>query len=182
MTQDMAAAPTACPRCIWFRKILIAKFREESCQTLYITQALPNPQGKDRPPAGGPSNDQLNGESAVGIQKQFGQTTQPERTGARHRILHRQLSAYWRCHRDLFQSGPSCMADQSIRVHTGSGQGYWAGGIFHNFLGRSNYVWNNRCGDIASLAISGTVIDWALYVGNPTEGKILRRLSDNLLS
>jgi len=69
-------------------------------------------------------------------------------------------------------------ASHSIRVHTGSGQVWQEGTVWHIYLQRSNYVWNNRCGDTAVLRDStGGLIDWASYLPGPEEGRVLQRIS-----
>ncbi|HEV2855669.1 MAG TPA: lamin tail domain-containing protein [Thermoanaerobaculia bacterium] len=141
---------------------------------LYITQALPNPTGKDRPPHGGPTNAQLNGEWI-----EFANTSGRPLNLQGVRLLHDTFG--WRCERTgqdavtTFQG--SLDSGLSIRVHTGSGEGQWEGNVFHFYVGRSNYIWNNNCGDRATLAIEGGTIDWARYTPNPPEGRILRRVA-----
>jgi hypothetical protein len=64
-----------------------------------------------------------------------------------------------------------------VRVHTGAGETFQDGNVFHLFLNRGNYVWNNRCGDSVILQSGGTIVDWAAYGNNPSEGKILARVA-----
>ena len=141
---------------------------------LFITQALPNPTGKDRPPHGGPSNAQLNGEW---LEFQNSSGRQLDLGGVQ--LLHLTFTS--QCQRTGQESvttfNGSLATGASVRVHTGAGEGYWKGTVFHLFLGRSNYVWNNRCGDLATLATAKGTIDWASYASNPGEGRVLRRIA-----
>jgi Lamin Tail Domain len=140
---------------------------------IYITQALPNPAGKDRPPHGSPSNTQLNSEW-LEFQNTSGKDLGLEGVS----LLHQTFNSW--CQRIGQESVTSFKgtlgAAKSIRVHTGKGEGAWEGPLFHFYLGRSNYVWNNTCGDAAVLAIGGGTIDQAGYSQNPAEGKLLRRV------
>lgn len=141
---------------------------------LYITQALPNPAGKDRPPHGGPSNAQLNAEWL-----EFQNTSGKNLDLAGVDLLHQTFNNW--CQLTGQETVTSFKgpldAGRSIRVHTGRGEGAWEGTLFHFYLGRSNYVWNNACGDIAVLSVKGGTIDSAGYAPNPPEGAVLRRVS-----
>lgn len=141
---------------------------------LYVTQALPNPPGKDRPPHGGPPNSQLNGEWI-----EFANISVRTLDLAGLRLVHQTFNT--RCEsgnqESLTTFSGSLDAGKSIRAHTGHGEGWWEGNILHLYLKRSNYVWNNSCGDFALLAVTNAKIDWAGYAPNPTEGRVLRRIS-----
>lgn len=65
-------------------------------------------------------------------------------------------------------------AGQHVRVHTGTGSDYWDGNTFHGHLNRGWYVWNNACGDRATLSYQRNVIDSAFYRPNPPEGILVR--------
>lgn len=139
--------------------------------SLSICYALPNPAGKDRTPANQVTNDQLNGEwiefsasRAASIQDVA--------------LSHRTFDA--RCTRtgeeQLTSFVGALAAGQSIRVHTGTGTDGWSGTVLHVYLGRRNFVWNNRCGDIAFLTnAGGHLIDHAYYDPQPPEGAVLYR-------
>jgi len=141
---------------------------------LLVTHALPNPAGKDRPYPYPPSNQQLNGEWV-------------EFTNASARLLSLDgvtLLNYTfdsRCARTgedalmVFKGGLG--SGRSVRVHTGHGQPWDEGLVRHLYAGRSNYVWNNACGDTAVLRTGRRdVIDWASYDPAPPEGAILDRV------
>jgi hypothetical protein len=141
---------------------------------LYITRAIPNPAGKDRPPHGGPTNAQLNGEWL-----EFQNASGKNLDLAGVDLLHQTFGT--RCQRTGQETVTSFTgtlnAGSSIRVHTGRGEGAWEGSLFHFYLGRSNYAWNNSCGDLAVLSLKAGTIDNAGYAPNPPEGKILIRVS-----
>lgn len=140
----------------------------------YITKATPNPAGKDRTPAHQVTNTQLNGEWV-----EFQNTTQKSLSLDDVHLDHNTYDAY--CRRTgeakLVTFKGSLSAGKSIRVHSGSGQGYWEADLYHFFADRGNFAWNNRCGDAAYLrtGTNGT-IDWASYDPNPAEGGVLKRL------
>ena len=141
--------------------------------TLQLTRIMPNPAGKDAA-WGRTTNDKLNQEwiefAAVGGDRNL--------TG--DRLIHRTYSPA-ACvvtgFDDLVTFGDvgSLLAGQSIRLHTGSGQNWWEGSVLHSYLGRSWFVWNNGCGDQATISYSGSTVDWAAYAPNPPE-RILTRI------
>lgn len=141
---------------------------------LTITRALPNPAGKDRTPANRVTNEQLNGEWL-----EFGNTS-----GKRLDINGVTLNHYTfdaQCQRtgeDVVLTFKNALeAGHSIRVHTGSGQVYSEGTLWHLYAGRGNFIWNNACGDTAVIrAAGGGLIDWASYDPRPAEGAVLERL------
>lgn len=140
---------------------------------LYITFALPNPAGKDRPPRNGPSDAQLNGEWI-----QFLNASGKRLDISGVRLLHQTFD--WRCQRtgqdELTRFTGVLDSGLSIRVHTGSGKDWSEGTVLHTYLGRSNYAWNNACGDTAVLTTAnGAQVDLASYAPNPPEGRTLQR-------
>lgn len=142
---------------------------------LYVTQALPNPLGKDRPPHGGPSNAQLNGEW-VEFANTSGSSYSMEGVQLVHFTFDRKCQKTGEDRLTPFNGGLD--SGYSIRVHTGAGQPSWEGTVRHLYLGRSNYAWNNACGDTVVLRdATGGLIDWARYSPSPQEGRILRRVS-----
>jgi len=138
-----------------------------------VTRALPNPYGKDRSPSYGAPNQQLNGEWI-----EFANATRQILSLDGLTMSHYTFN--FRCE----QSGEDVLTSfsgqlgvgKSIRVHTGTGNGYWEGDVFHFFLGRSNYAWNNQCGDTVILRRPNSLIDWASYRTNPPEGAVLVRV------
>lgn len=142
--------------------------------SLFVTQALPNPAGKDRSSYGA-ANDQLNREWVEFKNVAAGAV---EMNGIS--IVHRTFDAY--CtgtgYVELtgFTSG-TLASGKSVRVHTGAGTNFWEGdALFHFYLGRQGYVWNNRCGDTVVIQSNGSNVDWAAYSPNPGEGRILTRV------
>ena len=61
-----------------------------------------------------------------------------------------------------------------IRLHTGTGQPYWSGIVYHMHMGRGWFVWNNWCGDRVTVRYRGTVVDSAGYAPRPPEGILVR--------
>lgn len=118
---------------------------------LLVTFALPNPAGKDRS-AFGVSNNQLNGEW-VEFKNNVNQTVSLEGVSLVHQTYN-QI-----CQRtgsdSLLTFTGSLGYGQSVRVHTGSGETFQDGNVFHLFLNRGNYVWNNGCGDSVILQAGG---------------------------
>lgn len=140
---------------------------------LTVTRALPNPLGKDRTPSHQVTNQQLNGEWV-----EFANTS-----GGRLNLDGLALDHYTFNHActktgedrattftGLLENG------QSMRVHTGTGTTYVEGAIIHVFLNRSNFIWNNQCGDTAALRAGNNLVDWASYAARPAEGAILQRV------
>ncbi len=79
-----------------------------------------------------------------------------------------------------FSSG-TALKGQRVRVHTGRGRDHLMGYTHHVYLGRSWFVWNNRCGDRATLTFNGGLIDSAQYAPNPPEGLLVRQRGTDLL-
>lgn len=141
---------------------------------LTITRAVPNPTGKDRTPANQVTNHQLNSEWM-----EFANTGQRDLP-----MEGVSLSDYTfdnGCRKTgeaiVMSFSGSLRSGQSVRVHTGTGAPSDEGTIRHLYAGRSNFVWNNRCGDTAVLRNNrNEVVDYAAYDPNPPEGVILNRL------
>lgn len=141
--------------------------------TLVVTQALPNPRGKDRNRHGA-TNDQLNGEWV-----EFWNATRAAVQLDGVSLVHQTFNHH--CHRTgsdpLMNFTGTLDAGKYLRVHTGRGTGFWDAEVFHLFLNRGSYVWNNDCGDSVLLQKGGTVVDWAGYGPRPSEGAVLKRVS-----
>lgn len=138
---------------------------------LIITSAQPNPPGRDAARPGVTSNAKLNEEWV-----EF--TAQRDRALIEDQLSHLTFNNY--CQRSgqesIFRFGSvHLMARHRVRVHTGSGTGYRDGNLLHVYARRSWFVWNNACGDRATLSYSGTVIDSAYYDPNPPEGVLVRQ-------
>lgn len=139
---------------------------------LLVSFALPNPAGKDRS-FSGVSNNQLNGEW-VEFRNNTNQTASLDGVSLAHQTYNQSCQ---RTGSDSLITFKGTIAyGQSVRVHTGVGETFQDGNVFHLFLNRGNYVWNNRCGDSVILQVGGTIVDWAGYANNPPEGKILARV------
>lgn len=63
-----------------------------------------------------------------------------------------------------------------VRVCTGRGTDQWVGSTLYIYLNRDWFVWNNACGDRATLSYQSAVIDSARYSAHSPEG-ILTRVS-----
>jgi hypothetical protein len=137
--------------------------------SLYITAAQPNPPGRDAY-HGQTTNDLLNEEwievVAVSDRNLVGDALSHltfnnvcQRTGQGVLIKF-----------DTGQLGKG----QHLRLHTGHGSSHWSGGTYHMYLGRSWFVWNNACGDRATLFFQESVIDSAFYRPDPPEGQLVR--------
>ena len=146
---------------------------------LYVWKAHPNPIGRDHPWNQPPTNEKLNEEWVEFVNN----AAQPiDLTGF---TLH-DYTFHAQCvksgERELQSYTGTLASGYSIRVHTGSGQIYNAGSIWHFFLNRDNFVWNNACGDYVVLRQNTNLHDWARYEPNPPDGVILTRVAGtNLL-
>lgn len=140
----------------------------------YITQAHPNPVGKDKPAHQGATNDKLNQEWVEF--KNIKTADAPlEQLSLRHRTFDSRCQATGT---DLLMTLKGILkSGYSIRVHTGSGTAYQDGTLWHLFAGKNNFVWNNKCGDTVILMLAGNVNDQASYDSNPAEGVVLKRIS-----
>lgn len=142
---------------------------------LYITQVLPNPPGRDRPPHGGPTNEQLNREW-VEFTNASGRVLDMNGVQLLHFTFDRRCQKTGEDRLTTFSG--EFNPGYSLRVHSGFGEVSWEGTIRHVYVGSPSYAWNNACGDTAVLRNgAGTLVDWASYAPNPPEGKVLRRVS-----
>lgn len=139
--------------------------------TLYIVQAQPNPPGKDTLRRGQATNAQLNEEwmefEAIGGDRQLIEDT----------VSHLTFSSTCTATGDdvLITFGQGTLKQgQRLRLHTGTGINQWSGNVFHMYLGREWYVWNNVCGDRVTIRYKTTLVDSAGYAPRPPEGVLLR--------
>lgn len=140
---------------------------------LYLTLALPNPAGRDRSRYGTPSNVQLNGEW-MEFANVAGHTLDISGVSLNHYTF--STLCQHAGEDQLITFSGELDGGYSVRVHSGAGEASWEGYVRHLYLNRSNYAWNNDCGDTAILRnLAGTILDWASYDPNPAEGRILRR-------
>jgi len=144
---------------------------------LMVTRALPNPPGKDHAPGRMPTNEKLNEEWI-----EFRNATDRRLSIMGCSLAHNTFSAQCVKEREehlLTFSGFEIGPGHVVRVHTGTGTDYvdTIGTLVHLYAGRSNFVWNNRCGDTAVLrAANNSLIDWASYKGGVGNGVILKRV------
>jgi Lamin Tail Domain len=142
---------------------------------LTVTRALPNPPGKDHAAGRMPTNDKLNEEWV-----EFRNGTDRRLLLDGCSILHYTFNAS--CVKQdedrLMTLGGTLGPGAVARVHSGTGTDYVEGGnVLHLYAGRTNYVWNNHCGDTIVLrAKDGNLIDWASYKGGVGNGVILKRV------
>jgi hypothetical protein len=140
---------------------------------LLVTFALPNPAGKDRS-ASGVTNVQLNNEW-VEFKNVINQSVPLEGLALLHQTYN--PSCQRTGEESLFTFKGSLAPGQSVRLHTGRGETKQEGAVFHLYLNRGNFVWNNRCGDSVILRSGTTIVDWAAYDRNPPEGRVLARIA-----
>ena len=140
---------------------------------LTITRVLPNPYGKDRTPSHQVTNQQLNGEW-VEFANTYGARLTLEGLTLDHYTFDNGCTKTGEDRATTF--GGVLEAGQAMRVHTGTGTPSVEGPVIHAFLGRGNFIWNNRCGDTPVLRAGDTLVDWAYYNPGPTEGAVLQRV------
>jgi len=159
---------------------------------IQITQAKPNPAGKDKS-QGRPIAAQLLGEwvdlknigdAAVSLstlhlaQSKFGPGCQ----------LKERASIYWNRVPSIALS-----PGETVRVHTGHESDSYlmstedrSGVHHHAYVNNGNFVLNNDCGDNLSIWWQGNDKQWhqddaASYDAYPPEGQILRRVGSKLM-
>jgi hypothetical protein len=154
---------------------------------LTITQAKPNPTGKDRlgsfiPPS------QLAGEWV-----DFKNTGEEDYSLVNIKLYHIAYTISYPngAWEEVMSFKGVLGAGEVVRVHSGGKVPLTellpidkAGADYHLFTG-NNYIWNNKRSDSPRLALkqNGQVyeIDKASYSAYPQEGKILKRVGNNLL-
>ncbi len=77
--------------------------------------------------------------------------------------------------------GGTLPSGRRLRLHTGRGTDAWVMDIMHIYLNRNWFVWNNACGDRATVRYQNQVIDTAGYTPNPPEGVLVRIRGTNRL-
>lgn len=137
---------------------------------LYIVAAQPNPPGRDSSLPGHATNDKLNEEWL-----EF--EARADRSLSGDELSHLTFNMY--CQQtgsDLVMrfGSVSLRRGQKVRVHTGTGYDMWVGNTYHVYAGRKWFIWNNACGDRATLAYAGRVIDSAWYDPSPPAGELVR--------
>jgi hypothetical protein len=160
--------------------------KEGGMQSLRITQAKPNPTGKDRARSYVP-NSQLNGEW-VDLHNDGTEGFPLERIELNDVAFQPGCKdPKWRG----YQTFTGTLAvGKVLRVHAGhkpEPPEFLApidatGADFHIFTG-TNYVFNNDCGDTIGLwdRTAKTFEDKASYDPKPPEGRILKRMGDKLV-
>lgn len=146
-------------------------FAERGMGTLILTRIFPNPPGRDSS-WGTTTNEKLNGEwaefAAAGGSRNLTSDVLYHRTHYSGTCTVSGIA-------DLITFASSTLPEgHSVRVHTGSGTAWQEGTVHHIYLGRSWFVWNNACGDEASIGYNGSIIDRASYAPNPPERVLTR--------
>jgi hypothetical protein len=146
---------------------------EESEHMLKITQATPNPFGKDKTPYFAPNyqlvNEWFQVQNIASVALDVTNVTISHITWNGWTITGEERLGW-------FKGGLVLQPGEAVRVHSGFGSNYWSGAIFHVFRNAGNYVLNNMQGDRITLRdINGNVIDSAWYEAYPPEGEILFR-------
>lgn len=154
-------------------------------KAIMISQAKPNPVGKDRLGSYVPSS-QLAGEW-VDVKNIGDEAYSLGNLDLQH-VAYNSLypNGIWEKVTDFTGN---LLARQIARVHSGGkillsqlNQIDRDGADYHVFTGK-NYVWNNDKSDTPRIVIknTSTVIDKATYSAYPTEGKILKRVMGDRL-
>jgi hypothetical protein len=158
-----------------------------SMKQLLITQAKPNPSGKDRLGNVVPSS-QLAGEWVDF--KSIGNEGYPLENIKLHHIAYtaQYPNGVWE---EVMSFSGTLSVGKVVRVHSGGKisleslyQEDRAGADYHLFTG-GNYVWNNDKTDSPRLVLKRnrqiSEIDKASYSAYPLEGKILKRVGNTLI-
>lgn len=157
---------------------------------LLITQAKPNPIGKDKTSSGQSKPEQLLGEW-VDIKNIGTEAILLSSIELYHTMFDDECKTTGRIEKYWSGSDNELNPDQTIRVHTGkySDRHLMAeidrkGVEWHGYANRDNFVLNNRCGDRITVtwldSNNKRASDTAYYRPNPPEGAILRRVGDVL--
>jgi len=153
--------------------------------SLLITQAKPNPTGKDRAPTAFTPRTQLAGEW-VDFKNMTANSVSLENVELYHYAYLSGGGAEWRLVTGFSGSLPS---GHVVRVHSGEPIPLSemrledrTGADYHVFS-HKDYVWNNSKKDYPRLWLttSRQWIDKTVYDSYPTEGKILKRVGETLV-
>jgi hypothetical protein len=162
----------------------LVKLEVSTMKALQITQAKPNPSGKDRGYGDIPAS-QLGGEW-VDYRNTGSEPYDLESILLQHVAYTPQYpSGVWQKVSDFSGILP---VGEVVRVHSGAGPESQLkledriGANYHIFTGKG-YVWNNSRADTARLvnSVSNLMVDKASYQTNPVEGKILKRSGEWLV-
>lgn len=137
---------------------------------LLVIAAQPNPPGRDVTRPGSTTNELLN-------QEWIEIAAQATRSVIGDELFHETFTAgCLRTGVDALLRFPvgQLIARQRVRVCTGHGAPHWLGNTWYLYLNRDWFVWNNACGDRATLAYRGTILDSARYGPHPPEGVLHR--------
>jgi hypothetical protein len=157
---------------------------------LQITQAKPNPIGKDKTSSGLAKPEQLLGEW-VDVRNVGTEAIRFSSMTVSHTLYNDRCQTTGRTEDYWSGSDKELLPGQVIRIHTGriSDEHLMAaadrqGVDWHDYANRDNFVLNNRCGDRITVTwLDGygrRVSDAAYYRPNPPEGVVLRRHGDAL--
>lgn len=154
-------------------------------KALTITQAKPNPAGKDQYRYDIPAS-QLGGEW-VDFKNTGNESYPLDNIILQHVAYTREHPIYGEWEEVSGFTG-NLSVGEVVRVHSGAGpvsqllQIDLQGANYHIFSGKG-YVWNNNKADRPRLydKVNRRVIDEALYDAYPPEGKILKRSGPNLV-
>lgn len=159
-------------------------------KNLQITQAKPNPAGKDKV-GNYPKAEQLLGEW-VDIKNTGTEAIPFSAISLSHTIFDAycrntgRVEVYWTGGND------SLLPNQIVRVRTGRFNDRHLispaddlGNNWNAFANRDNFVLNNRCGDVITVtwinSFGSRQLDTVSYDGNQPEGAILRRSGNKLV-
>lgn len=144
---------------------------------LLIVAAQPNPPGRDTSYSGYAPNERLNAEwiefAAQAARNLTGDVLYHETYDGN--CVRIETASLYTFPSVQLQSG------NRVRVCTGRGTPHWIGSTLYVYLNRDWFVWNNGCGDRATLAYQSTVIDSARYAARPPEGVLNRVAGTNRL-
>lgn len=150
---------------------------------LRITQAKPNPLGKDRIGSLAPKK-QLAAEWVDF--KNIGDEPHPLDSITLHHIAYQAGCRDGKWQQAMSFRG-TLQPGEIVRVHSGEilplsemYQEDVTGAHYHLFTGKG-YIWNNDCGDTAGLWNGVIWVDAASYEPYPPEGRILVRQGDKLV-
>lgn len=157
---------------------------------LQITQAKPNPIGKDKTSSGQAKPEQLLGEW-VDIKNVGTEAVRFSSMNVSHTLYNDKCQTTGRTENYWSGDDKDLLAGQTIRVHTGNFRDKHLmaeidqrGVEWHGYANRDNFVLNNRCGDRITVtwldSYGRQVSDSAYYRPNPPEGAILRRRGEVL--